>query len=415
MHLRCSTYGLVSFTIASMQDGELPPFVQTVTFAGHTCAQASVDTASQLSVSAQQLCFPPCAVYDSSFVTLQLSNSATSAAAFQLKCREDSTAFSFAPNAGVVPAGQTFVVAARFQAQSAAEVSATAQLIINGLQDSAQRVALSGTGCATSVTTDVGPKVLCAPTCIGASSKRVLRLRNSSRLPVHCHCNVDSGSASPAFAMQPSTLQLAGDTEAAVECIFAPIAPGPTACLATWVLQPTATAQRSAQPQQLPLMLHGEGLRAALTMDPCAFDFGAACVGDAVTASVTVFNHSQGALSFALTYKVGGGQRKSVPVTSQDAHDPTNAAALPLLSASHPSATIAARSCIVVDLVLAPAARGPLEAMVICSSKAGNVNASAASSGDSCDKHEVWLLLLCSCLCVLWLCLTSTAWCVAVL
>lgn len=355
----------------------MPPFRRTLTFSGHSFSHMPGDAASRLRPSCRRLQFPSCAAGDASFVTIALHNSAHTPVSYQLVVGTHPECFAFEPQQAVVAAGETFVVAAKFSAQQAGTMHGMAQLAVNDARDQAQEITLIGVASTTAITVDTGQHVLCAPTCIGASSQRTVHLRNNSRLPVHCECKIEGAELPQVFSMQPSKLSLAGYEEAAVTCTFAPVAAGAHTASACWHAQPDTTvasgAALSTMRSDLHVQLQGEALQAALSMQPEAVDFGAVRIGDTVTAPVNLFNHSAGALSYALESGEFS-RRQPVPSTAA-AHVPR-----PLLTADQPTGVIAARSFVTVNLALELAQRGDISIELTCCSLLPSVAGAGADS-----------------------------------
>ena len=371
-YTRHQVYSPATQQRADSQGGEIPPFRRTLTFAGHTFLSAPQDLSPRVHVSASHLRFPLCAVADAAFVTLTLTNHSVTPVSFDISSQEASSKFRFAPRVGVVPAGAAFVVAARFSPTTATAVVGTAALVFNGNAVAAHRIALSGAGYASAVTLDVGSRLVCAPTCVGAASKRTIRLHNASRLPAICRW--DSGLASSgAFSMQPDCVMLRGETDAEVVCTFSPGCAGTFSAKAVCHVSSgdsaaacnAAGSNAAVQQSELVVSLRGESAPAVLSMEPSTAELGPVQVGHSSTVPLTVFNHSPGPVRYIIEGQLADGPLSALPASSQSTGE-VGATPAPVLSVDRPCGTIPARSCVKVDVRVQPCERGKLRVKLVC-------------------------------------------------
>jgi cilia- and flagella-associated protein 65 len=360
-----------------MQGGEIPPFMRALTFCGHTFLRTPQEPSPCIVLSSRALHFPPCRVGESSFLTLSLSNRGCIPVAFSLLDQQLPPHFTFTPTVGVVPAGATYVLAARFRAASATAVTGATLLVLNSNISASHHIAVFAAGFEATVSLDVGSRLLCKPTCVGASSTRALWLHNHSRLPIAFHWDIPSAAV---FCISPLSGILRGDTDAELTCTFCPDASGTFSDKGTCHvlsgrdvdtqhhLPPSGVARAAAdQHDSVTLNLRGEGTIGALSLEPSLIDLGAVQVGSPVVARVTVYNHSPGVLQYTLETENSVGHRAPVARSSAGAPASVGLLALgPFVSVPAPRGNIPARSFLEIDVIVQPPERGLLNTTLVC-------------------------------------------------
>lgn len=354
-----------------------------------------------MTLSSACLCFPPCRVSDTSHVTLSLTNTGCTPVSFVINDKHLPSQFSFTPKVGIIPAGATFVVAARFQAMCTTPVSGAALLVLNGNAAAARRVAVTAAGYGAEVSLDVGGMLLCKPTCAGATSKRAIRLFNHSRLPISYAWDFPS-HVKDILAIEPATGILRGDTDASLVCIFHPDAVGNFQAVATCHVTSTRAVDAATAPHGAPtisdpaptpsdqlntlkLAISGEGTEAALSMQPASVDLGPITVGRSVPLTVTVFNRAPGALAYSFETEDSSGHRAPVATRDPGSDGPPDAVVGyshgVTLSTQTPSGTLPGRSVLDVPIYLYPAQRGLVATSLICRTSRPGSQAASDNGG----------------------------------
>jgi hypothetical protein len=361
---------IVMFTgkAVGMQGGEVPPFSTSVTFSGHSFLKQPQNPQPSVLLSTTLLSLPQCAVGDSTFSTMSLTNSGCAPVHFAFGTENLPSQFSVFPLLGVIPAGQTFVVAVRFKALSAGPVAGSALLVLNDSELARKQISIKAAGFNATLAVNVGYQLNCPPTCMGATSKRDFRLSNLSRVPVVFEWDSAHLTDSP-FTLDPASGILQGSTECEITCFFSPKCAGSFSSKFLCRALMTGGAEAAEAPSSLVLRLTGDGTDPALSVDQEAIDFGPVCIGQCYSASLSLMNSSSGAASYVLEL---GSAEMSVPVAalaeeqSLDTGATVDGGANALLLADSPSGTIPSRSVLMVKLVLLPQAPGAWESRMVC-------------------------------------------------
>jgi hypothetical protein len=349
-----------------VQGGEIPPFSVPVSFSGHTFLKQPQDPHPRMSLSAQVLCLPPCAIGDSTFSTISLTNLGCAPVHFSVGNENMPPQLCVFPVSGVVPAGQTFVLAVRFKATSAGPVLGTALLVLNENMAAARHISIKAAGFTATLAVNVGLQLNCPPTCAGATSKRAFGLSNLSRVPVVFEWDLALLQDSP-FTLKPASGILRGSTDCEITCLFSPECAGSFSSRLLCRASMTGGTGASEGLSSLVLRLTGDGTEPAVTVDQQAIDFGSVCIGHQYSTSLSLMNSSPGAARYVLELNSGGESMPVAKVAGESLHkEAPEGSAHALLCADLPSGTIPARSVMALKLTLFPRVPGAWEGRLMC-------------------------------------------------
>lgn len=218
--------------------------------------------------------------------------------------------FSVSPKRGVIPAGETQVVAVRFASQEAGPHSGKLRICYNGSPAAITEVELRGLCSVPQVAFEGGPTTFLRSACVGTASDTELPLWNMSRVPVAYEIQVPD-SLRDILRFEPARGVLRGGEKLPVTCRFAPrkvrrytmaipCRVAPVADVESPAGGALSTTGSSSVEDVCVLNLAGEGVEGGIQLSSSRLDLGVVQVGAEAAAQLTLRNRSGGVLSFNL-------------------------------------------------------------------------------------------------------------------
>ncbi|KAF5836871.1 hypothetical protein DUNSADRAFT_5310, partial [Dunaliella salina] len=313
----------------------VPPWAIPVLASGNTFLHSNPELSPKLELSHRMITFPPVQPHESSSQTLTLRNTGDTPISFSFKANLAALfpEFDVKPALGVVPPHSHLLVALQFKPSHPVVRATRATLVLNSSPLNATHITLRGAGdvpkltftdtphpSAPGVVVPVGGRakshsesssqmrgkvtsLYFRPTCVGASSRRMLTIHNPSRVAVGWKWQLPPKlegiiSATPACGM------LRGNEAVQVAWSFVPVKEkaydAKAQCL---LLAPSSSSDPLAEPQtigQLPLRVVGEGTQGVMAIEPPFLDLGPLRVGHPTRHTVSLVNQSDGLLRYSL-------------------------------------------------------------------------------------------------------------------
>lgn len=285
------------------------------------------DTSSAPQVEApSQLAFPPCHEKDSVLQVVSVTNKSDTVAAFSLQMeaqvvgapkrqtldadnlsahidpedpdvaqRRLAGVFTCFPSTGVVPPNDTILLLMKFSPPDTARYVGVAKLLINDSPQGSRQIALRGEGFSPTLEVDGGTLIQFRPTSVCGSTKRVVTLRNPSRIPVRFDISMLGAAAgNTVFTFSPQNGVIAGCDKAEVQWTFEPQQGrkyDARVQIEVSANQPPAGLE-DAKPTVLICQATGEGLIGVVSVEPLELDYESILVGESKSKHITIFNSS---------------------------------------------------------------------------------------------------------------------------
>lgn len=217
-----------------------------------------------------------------------------------------------APASGRVPPHTTVLVGLRFAPGAAGPASRTLHCAVNGSLKAGLPLALHGAAYTPGLLFEglaPGSPLFFKPTCVGASSKRPLTLRNPSAIPTSFQWSVPA-SLAKVLAVTPTSGCVPGKSSFEVDVRFAPDKTKPYSGALTCMIR-AGGAPPGAPPMEphdghggvlffdlssfdtaVSLPVAGEGSAGAVSLEPPALDCGVLLAGSPAVFELTLLNHS---------------------------------------------------------------------------------------------------------------------------
>jgi len=314
----------------------VPPWAIPVLACGNTFLHSNPELSPKLEFSHRMITFPPVRPQETSCQTLTLRNTGDTPISFSFKANMAALFpdFDIKPALGVVPPHSHLLVALRFKPSYPSVRAARATLVLNSSPLNATHITLRGAGdvpkltftdtphpSAPGVVVPVGGRVKSSiesaspmrgkvtslyfrPTCVGASSRRMLTIHNPSRVAVGWKWQLPP-KLEGVMSVTPACGMLRGNEAVQVAWSFVPVKEkaydAKAQCL---LLAPTSSPEPLAEPQtigQLPLRVVGEGTQGVMAIEPPFLDLGPLRVGHPTRHTVSLVNQSDGLLRYSLT------------------------------------------------------------------------------------------------------------------
>ena len=364
-----------------------PPWCLTVRAFGHTFALGAEQYMSRVAFSLPKpyrLAFPPCHVGDCVYQTFEMANTHDTPAAFRFRA-DPTGVFSVKPAEGLIPLSSTQLVTVCFRPRHAQSYTYQLGYTLNNAPDRNAVIRLDGAGCLPRVAVEDDGMVYFKPTCLGVTSTRQVRLRNTSRIPVCYEWRLPERYADE-LSVHPASGILRGNEVLPVTWTFGPRRARKynmrIPCVITSADAASQAQQRTVKPaQRVYVQAMGEGTTGAIKFDPPALQFGTALVATEARKRLVLENQSDATLHFRIRAFTGPeGNVREVPVVASKPHkrrgkrgnkrgssgeeekggDSGDGAGddAPVLVVSHPTGVVKARSRLSTMVVFAPKAAG---------------------------------------------------------
>lgn len=351
-----------------------PPWCMPVRAFGHTFALGAEQYMSKVGFALPKpyrISFPPCHVGDCVYQTFEMFNTHDTPAAFHF--RPDPTGvFTVKPAEGLIPLSSNQLVTVCFRPHHAQTYTHSLGYTLNNTPDRSAVIRLFGAGCQPRVALEDNGVLYFKPTCLGVTSTRVCRIRNTSRIPVRYEWKLPQRYAAE-LAVEPVSGILRGNEVLPVKWTFGPSKSRRYSMRVPCLVTSADAAQlaNSASPprpaQKVYLQALGQGTTGALKFDPPALQFGTALVATKVHRRLVLENQSDATLHFRIRAVSGSGSdareldleasasaRGRVPEGKREEAKADNS----VLVVSHPTGVVEARSRLVTTVVFAPQAAG---------------------------------------------------------
>jgi len=328
----------------------IPPWSTPLLACGNTFLHTNPEFAPKVELSHTSIAFPPCRPGERACQTLMIVNYGDTPASFAFQSAGLGALFAISPSNGLVPPKGHVLIGLRFTPQDAKPVTGKVVCMFNNTAMSAVEVKLHGSGHLPRLTFNVQGTLFFRPTCVGASSQRVLTVHNTSRVPVAFAWQLPPKLAE-VVSVWPAAGVLRGNESTQVTWTFTPskqkMYDHKVACL---LMDPPAGASKGAgEAGELQLLLPslqnkaaaaaaaaasaeeelellgpgapelslqgtgtmstldkvhlslvGEGTQGALALDPGSLDLGPIRVGHAVQRTIALVNQSDGVLRYKI-------------------------------------------------------------------------------------------------------------------
>ena len=215
---------------------------------------------------------------------------------------------------------------------------------------------MHGSGTKAGLTLGSGSKVHCAVTCVGATSRATLSLRNPSRLPLAFEWDVPPKWQS-SLQVVPVQGLLRGHEEVQLEWFFTPQREGPmlakVGCLVSALDdRPDGKPHEIARQQ---VQVSGVGATGSIRAEPDRVDFGPVLVGTKWRRHITLLNPSDVALYYSISYeRRAGTEEEEARRAAEDELDGDDTDDAPLLALSPAQVRARARRTLTLTLTLTP-------------------------------------------------------------
>ena len=279
-------------------DKVMAPWCVQLRTSGHTFVGGVEEFLPKATFPSNKITFPPCHVGETMFLTTKLTNTGDTPVKFDLQGLASKEIFQIKPHKGVVPSGESQIIGLRFHAKEAAKYTETIICTLNNSTAAAIELSLTGTGYVPKLIMD-GMKYF-KPTCVGASSKRELKIVNPSRIPVVFDWSVPERLAGNVI-IQPAAGMLRGNESTSVQCIFAPTKKQKYQGKIQCQISSTRAGDQSADmTSRMNVTVVGEGISGTITLDPTEISFDTVCIGQKVKKTLTLLNQADGILAYEL-------------------------------------------------------------------------------------------------------------------
>lgn len=375
-----------------------PPWRLEITASGRSAGSGgSSQFAPQLSFEPASVAhFPPCFVSDATFQTIKLVNKSNLPAYYNILSVPDDSdehndVFAIKPKTGQLPPNGFQLLIAQFRPSRVGAFSRRLIVRVNG--EETRGTMLQGSGhlpdaVLCSVDDESCIESLCfEPTCVGLSTRRVLRLRNTSRVPFVFVVKLLPAKleASSVFAVKPRSGLLRGNESRAVTISFAPreaqkiveakcvvkirpIAGEPDRRLFRDARQLGEPLGPAAAVRHLSAKLVAPAGSGVVSFEPSALSFPTLLVNTEHTQELVLINAAPCALAYSLFY-LHQQQQHPLPQDSAKAHR---------LVVNEPTGTLPARSRKRICVTFRPDRAGDFDFACVCKVRAIDPSTGAA-------------------------------------
>lgn len=291
-----------------------PPWCLTLRAIGHTFAASNEQFIPDIKFHTRRLNFPACHLGDSVFLTTRITNNGNTPALFRFK-PDPANVFDVRPTGGLIDKGKFQLVSFRFRPKEVIHYFTQLECVMNNTH--VVKLPTTGISCMPRVKFDNGQSVLFfKPTCLGIVSKRIVTLRNSTRIPVRFRWALPSRlrkvilpSPMEGFIRGNETVDITFNFAPRMEklyrfklhCFFFTSETDPLATRNCDLPVPDGMRQRLVrQNRLLSISILGEGTSGAISFSPQVMDFKTLLLGTKGTMSLEIKNNSDCNLKFGL-------------------------------------------------------------------------------------------------------------------
>ena len=353
----CSFKSMRTFRLVT-EDSFALPWCLSLTASGYTFAAGAEQFIPRGILSHSLLTFPAVHCGDASFQTISIRNDNDTPMLFEVS--DLASSFAILPAVGVVPAGETQLLAVRFQPADARRYRTTAMLTLNNDGGAAIPLQLVGTGCKAALTM---PSKLFMPTaCVGAASHAKLTLTNPSRLPLAYEWDIPEKLVGLLTVDCPAGV-LRGRESIELDWRFAPNADRTYLAKVPCLVSPLDDGVDGGNHEIVKQILHvsGVGSSGVIQADPPVVDFKTVLVGNSHRRTLTLINSSPVDLWYSLSFTREGDPALHVSGLRADE----------LIHCEQNEGLVPARNTMDVKLVLKPPRRETFEFSVRCTLRPG--------------------------------------------
>ena len=357
----CSFKSMRTFRLVN-EDNFALPWCLTLTASGDSFPVNAEQFIPRGLLSHRLLTFPAVHVGDAAYQTISIKNDNDTPMLFSISS-DLPAAFGILPPVGLVPAGETQLLAVRFQPTDAIRYHTQAIVTLNNDGAAALSLTLIGTGCRAALS--MPQKLFCPTACVGASSHACMRLSNPSRLPLAYEWDVPKRMCGQLTVDHPAGV-LRGMESIDLVWSFSPAAERnylvKVPCLVS-ALEDGVNGGGHEIVKQV-LTVSGVGSTGAIMAEPAHLDYGTVLVGGVHRRTLTLINSSPVDLFYALTFVLESHSDNAAALTAEQ-----------LISCEQVEGLVPARNTVDVRVVLRPPHRETFELSVHCMLRPG------ASSG----------------------------------
>ena len=343
------------------EDNFALPWCLPLACAGHTFPSGVPHFIPKPALSHATLSFPAVHAGDVGYQTISIKNDGDTPMLFQVR-NDPSGVFSVRPSVGLVPRGETQLLAVRFAPPEVKRYARGLHIVLNTNTARPTQLHMHGSGTKAGLTLGSGSKVHCATTCVGATSRATLSLRNPSRLPLAYEWDVPPKWQS-SLQVVPVQGLLRGHEEVQLEWFFTPQREGPmlakVGCLVSALDdRPDGKPHEIARQQ---VQVSGVGAAGSIRAEPDRVDFGPVLVGTKWRRHMTLLNPSDVALYYQISYERRPGDAEyEARRAAEDELDGDDEGDAPLLSLTPQQGVLPARNAVELAIELNAPLRGPL-------------------------------------------------------
>jgi len=354
----CSFKSMRTFRLVS-DDNFALPWCLTLTASGDSFPQGAEQFIPRGLLSHRLLTFPAVHTGDAAFQTISIKNDNDTPMLFSV-ADDLPAAFTVLPAVGLVPAGETQLLAVRFSPDAATRYAKTAMITLNNDGGAAVPLQLVGTGCKAALT--MPSKLFCPTACVGAASHTKMVLSNPSRLPLAYEWDIPERMVGQLSVDHPAGV-LRGRESIELDWSFAPSTARNFLIKVPCLVSPLEDGVDGGGHEIIKqtVTVSGIGSAGVVMAEPLLLEFTTVLVGDVHRRTLTLINSSAVDLFYHLSFTREGDPNDHVSGLTADE----------LIHCEAAEGLVPARNTVDVRMVLRPPRRETFEFAVLCTLRPG--------------------------------------------